>query len=77
MPPSSSCVTIIVQPYCGLWETFERPGIQPLFRSRESAVSAARTLLTDRIGVIEIRDPSGLVDHVIDLRSPEAEGRAA
>jgi hypothetical protein len=63
-----SHATIVVQPFHGLWEVFERPGIRPLFRTRENAIATARLLLKNRSGVIEIRTGTGLVDHRIDLR---------
>lgn len=60
--------TIVVQPYHGLWEVIERPGVRPLFRTRENAIATARLLLKNRDGIIEVRTGMGLVDHRIDLR---------
>lgn len=61
--------TIVVQPFHGLWEVIERPGVRPLFRTRENAIATARLLLKNRPGVIEVRTGTGLVDHRIDLRN--------
>lgn len=64
-------VTITVQPFHGLWEVFELPGIQPLHSCRSRAIAAARRLLKNRPGVIVVRDEDGLVDELIEQRPAE------
>lgn len=70
----SSFATIVVRPFHGLWEVVERPGVQPLFRSRDTAIATARMFLRNRPGIIEVQSRDGLVDHRIELRPqpPEA-----
>lgn len=65
-------MTITVKPFYGMWEAFELPGVQPLFSSRERAIEAARRLLHNRSGVIEIHDARDVIDEIIDLRRQEA-----
>jgi len=60
--------TIVVRPFHGLWEVVERPGVQPLFRSRDTAIATARMFLRNRPGLIEVHSRDGLIDHRIDLR---------
>jgi hypothetical protein len=62
-----------VRPFHGLWEVFERPGVQPLFRSRDSAIATARLFLRNQPGIIEVHTSDGLVDHRIDLRQEASQ----
>jgi hypothetical protein len=62
---SQPATIIEIRPYRNGWEVFEGPGVQPVFLTKEQAISYAQNRACFRFGEIRILDPTGNIEHVI------------
>jgi len=53
------------------WKSFEGPGVEPVFRIKEEAISYAQVRACFRSGEIRIVDPSGKVERIIPFNETE------
>ena len=59
-------MTIIeIRPYRNDWKCFKAPGVEPVFPTKDDAISYAQTRARFRSGDIRILDSSGAVARVI------------
>ena len=59
-------MTIIeIRPFRKGWKCFEAPGVEPVFRSQQDAISYAQGRACFRSGEIRILDSRGAVERVI------------
>ena len=50
--------------HCG-WKAFEAPGVEPVFPTKDGAISYAQTRACFRSGEIRVLDSSGTVERTI------------
>jgi hypothetical protein len=59
-------MTVIeIRPFRNGWKSYEAPGVEPLFSTKEQAIGYARVRACFRSGEIRILDSSGSVESVI------------
>ena len=59
-------MTIIeIRPFRNGWKCFEAPGVEPVFLTKDDAISYAQTRARFRTGEIRVLDSTGNVDRVI------------
>jgi hypothetical protein len=59
-------MTIIeIRPFRNGWQVYEAPGVQPVFLTREQAITYAQGRACFRNGEIRILDSSGAVTRII------------
>ena len=59
-------MTVIeISPYKWGWRAFEAPGVEPVFPTKEDAISYAQTRARFRIGEIRVLDSTGNVERAI------------
>jgi hypothetical protein len=56
---------IEIRPYRNAWTVFEAPGVEPVFLTKDDAISYAQQRACFRKGEIRILDSSGDVERVI------------
>jgi len=67
-------VTIIeIRPFRNGWKCFEAPGVEPVFRSQQDAISYATGRARFRSGEIRILDSNGAVERVIPFIDPDGK----
>jgi len=62
---SQPATIIEIRPNRNGWEVFEAPGVQPVFLTKEQAISYAQNRACFRSGEIRILDPNRSVECVI------------
>jgi len=62
---SQPATIIEIRPFRNGWEVFEGPGVQPVFLTKEQAISYAQNRACFRPGEIRIIDLNGKVERVI------------
>jgi hypothetical protein len=61
-------VTIIeIRPFRNGWQVFEAPGVQPVFLTKEQAISYAQNRASFRSGEIRFVDPTGNVEYIVSF----------
>jgi len=59
-------MTIIeIRPFRNGWKCFEAPGVEPVFRSQQDAVSYAQGRASFRSGEIRVLDSTGKLERTI------------
>jgi hypothetical protein len=59
-------MTIIeIRPFRNGWQCFESPGVEPVFPTKDDAISYAETRARFRNGEIRVLDSTGNVERVI------------
>jgi hypothetical protein len=58
---------IEIRPFRNGWKSFEAPGVEPVFGTKEEAISYAQVRGCFRSGEIRILDLSGTVESVISF----------
>ena len=56
---------IEIRPYRNAWKVFEAPGVEPVFLTKDNAISYAQNRACFRKGEIRVLDSSGNVERVI------------
>jgi hypothetical protein len=56
---------IEIRPYRNAWKVFETPGVEPVFLTKDNAISYAQNRACFRSGEIRILDASRNVERVI------------
>ena len=54
-----------IRPFRNGWKCFEAPGVEPVFLTKDDAISYAQTRARFRTGEIRVLDSTGNVDRVI------------
>jgi hypothetical protein len=61
-------VTIIeIRPFRNGWKCFEAPGVEPVFPTKDDAISYAQTRARFPTGKIRVLDSNGVMERVIPL----------
>ena len=59
-------MTVIeIKPHRWGWKVFETPGVEPVFPTKDDAISYAQARARFRTGEIRALDSSGNVEHVV------------
>ena len=65
-------MTVIeIRPFRNGWKSYEGPGIEPVFGTKEEAVSYAQVRACFRSGEIRILDPADKIERVIPFNDTE------
>jgi Uncharacterized protein conserved in bacteria (DUF2188) len=57
--------SIEIRPHPGGWKVFEAPGVEPVFPTKDDAISYAQARARFRAGEIRVLDSSGNVERTI------------
>jgi hypothetical protein len=61
-----TAMTLIeIKAHCWGWKAFEIPGVEPVFPTKDDAISYAQTCVQFRTGEIRILDSTGNVERTI------------
>jgi len=59
-------MTVIeIRPFRNRWKSYEGPGVEPVFATKEEAISYAQVRACFRSGEIRILDATGRIERVI------------
>jgi len=65
-------MTVIeIRPFRNGWKSYEGPGVEPVFGTKEEAISYAQVRACFRSGEIRIVDSSGRIEHIIPFNDTE------
>jgi hypothetical protein len=65
-------MTVIeIKPFRNGWKSYEGPGVEPVFSTKEQAISYAQVRAYFRSGEIRIVDSSGRIECVIPFNNTE------
>jgi hypothetical protein len=65
---------IEIRPYRNGWEVYEAPGVQPVFLTKEQAISYAKSCTCIRSGEIRILDSTGTIKRSVGKVYSASEG---
>jgi hypothetical protein len=69
---ANNSVTIIeIRPFRNAWQVYEAPGVQPVFLTKEQAISYAQNRASFRSGEIRILDSTGNVERTITFNETD------
>ena len=68
---SHSATTIEIRPFGNVWTCFEAPGVEPVFLSKEDAISYPKGRTCFRSGEIRILDLRGAVERIIPFNETD------
>jgi hypothetical protein len=67
-------MTIIeIKPYRNAWKVFEGPGVEPVFLTKDNAISYAQNRACFRSGEVRIFDSTGNIERVIPFDDTNGE----
>ena len=65
-------MTVIeIRPFRNGWKSYEAPGVEPVFATKEGAISYAQVRACFRSGEIRIIDSGGRIERVIPFNDTE------
>jgi hypothetical protein len=65
-------MTVIeIRPFRNGWKSYEAPGVEPVFGTKEEAISYAQVRACFRSGEIRIVDSTGRIERVIPFNDTE------
>jgi len=65
-------MTVIeIRPFRNGWKSYEGPGVEPVFGTKEEAISYAQVRACFRSSEIRIVDSSGRIEHIIPFNDTE------
>jgi hypothetical protein len=65
-------MTIIeIRPFRNGWKCFEAPGVEPVFPTKDDAISYAQTRARFRTGEIRVLDSTGNVERIIPFNEAD------
>ena len=65
-------MTVIeIRPFRNGWQVIEAPGVQPIFLTKEQAISYAQNRASFRCGEIRILDSTGVIDYTIPFNDAD------
>ena len=62
---------IEIRPHRWGWKAFEAPGVEPVFPTKDDAISYAQARVRFRIGEIRVLDSGGKVENTIAFNESE------
>jgi hypothetical protein len=62
---------IEIRPHRWGWKAFEAPGVEPVFPTKDDAISYAQARAHFRAGEIRVLDSKGTVEHTIAFNESE------
>jgi hypothetical protein len=68
----TQAMTVIeIRPFRNAWKSYEGRGVEPVFSTKEEAISYAQVRACFRSGEIKILDSSGRIERVIAFNDTE------